>query len=59
MEKPRKSDRPRSDLNRPWARIAKHAGLEGVRIHDLRHSFASVAMGSGMGESRLSPISQT
>jgi len=45
----RKPDQPRSDLNRPWARIAKYAGLEGVRIHDLRHSFASVAMGSGMG----------
>jgi integrase len=45
----RGEQRPRADLHRPWARIAAHAGLEGVRIHDLRHSFASVAMGSGMG----------
>ncbi|MBS0297428.1 MAG: site-specific integrase [Proteobacteria bacterium] len=41
--------RQRSDLNRPWARITKHAKLEGVRIHDLRHSFASVGAGSGLG----------
>ena len=42
-------ERPRSDLNRPWARISAHAGLTGVRLHDLRHSFASVGAGSGMG----------
>ncbi|MDO5623054.1 MAG: site-specific integrase, partial [Paracoccus sp. (in: a-proteobacteria)] len=29
------------DLQRPWRRIHKAAGLEDVRIHDLRHSFAS------------------
>ena len=31
-------DKPRSDLKRPWQAVAKHAGLEGLRIHDLRHS---------------------
>lgn len=30
-----------ADLQRPWRRIRRAAGLEGVRIHDLRHSFAS------------------
>ena len=35
------------NLNRPWRRIRKAAGLDDVRIHDLRHSFASVAAGSG------------
>ncbi|MDO5658178.1 MAG: tyrosine-type recombinase/integrase [Paracoccus sp. (in: a-proteobacteria)] len=30
-----------TDLQRPWRRIRKAAGLEDVRIHDLRHSFAS------------------
>ena len=29
--------------------IAKAAGLEGVRIHDLRHSFASFGAGASMG----------
>lgn len=41
--------KPRSDLNRPWALISKQAGLEGVRLHDLRHSFASIGAGSGLG----------
>jgi integrase len=36
------------NLQKPWRRLRKQAGLEDVRIHDLRHSFASVAVGSGM-----------
>jgi integrase len=43
------ADKPRSDLKRPWAVVCKRAGLEGVRIHDLRHSFASVGVGAGHG----------
>lgn len=35
------------DLNGPWRRAQRRAGLEGVRLHDLRHSFASVGAGSG------------
>ncbi|PZQ80020.1 MAG: integrase [Ancylobacter novellus] len=35
-------DRPRHDLKKPWSAIRKRAGLAGLRIHDLRHSFASV-----------------
>ncbi|MDH3195215.1 MAG: site-specific integrase, partial [Hyphomicrobiales bacterium] len=35
------------NLQKPWRRIRKAAGLDDVRIHDLRHSFASVAAGSG------------
>jgi integrase len=42
-------DKPRSDLKRPWAVVCRRAGLEGVRIHDLRHSFASVGIGAGHG----------
>jgi integrase len=44
-----KADRPRSDLNRPWGRITVYAKLEGLRIHDLRHSFASIGAGGGLG----------
>ncbi|HEY5081214.1 MAG TPA: site-specific integrase [Bauldia sp.] len=35
------------NLQKPWRRIRKVADLEDVRIHDLRHSFASVAAASG------------
>jgi integrase len=35
------------NLQKPWRQIRKAAGLDDVRIHDLRHSFASVAAGSG------------
>ncbi|MEH6487154.1 tyrosine-type recombinase/integrase [Hyphomonas oceanitis] len=30
-----------------WRRIRENAGLENVRIHDLRHSFASIAVSGG------------
>lgn len=30
-----------------WRKIAKAAGLHGVRIHDLRHGFASIAVADG------------
>jgi integrase len=36
------------NLQKPWRRIRAMAGLGDVRIHDLRHSFASVAAGAGM-----------
>ncbi len=41
--------RPRADLKRPWEAVAKRAGLGGVRIHDIRHTFASFGAGSGLG----------
>jgi integrase len=40
---------PRSDLQRPWKRISAHAGLRGVRLHDLRHSWASTGAAGGLG----------
>ena len=36
-----------TDLQRPWRRIRAKADLPDVRIHDLRHSFASSAVGLG------------
>jgi integrase len=43
------NERPRADLNKPWRAIRKRAGLNGVRIHDLRHTHASVGAGAGLG----------
>jgi integrase len=40
-------EKPRVDLNRPWRAVARFASLNGVRLHDLRHSFASFAAAGG------------
>lgn len=42
-------EKPRSDLKRPWHAVRRHTGLEDVRLHDLRHNFASWGVGDGMG----------
>ena len=39
---------PLINLQKPWSRIRKLAELEDVRMHDLRHTFASVAAMGGM-----------
>lgn len=35
------------DLNRPWAWLKRETGLHDLRVHDLRHSFASVLISGG------------
>lgn len=40
---------PRHDLSRPWKLVSRRAGLLGVRLHDLRHTHASVGAGAGLG----------
>jgi integrase len=37
-----------TDMQHPWRRIRAQAGLDDVRIHDLRHTYASNAVSSGM-----------
>ena len=44
-----KSTNHLTDLQRPWRRIRQAAGLEDVRIHDLRHTYASMAISAGHG----------
>ena len=36
-----------SSLFEPWRRVRARAGLDDVRIHDLRHSYASRALALG------------
>ena len=37
------------NLNDPWSLIRKRAGIEDMRLHDCRHSFASRALALGEG----------
>jgi len=36
------------NLQKPWRRVRDRAGLDGVRLHDLRHSYASVGATGGL-----------
>lgn len=38
-----------TDIDRPWRIVCAHAGIDGVRLHDLRHTFASVGAGASLG----------
>jgi integrase len=40
---------PLKGLQKVWERIRERARLQDVRLHDLRHSFASVGAGAGLG----------
>ncbi|WP_312608304.1 tyrosine-type recombinase/integrase [Agrobacterium pusense] len=42
-------EKPRADIKKPWARACQHANLPGVRLHDLRHTFASHGVNEGLG----------
>lgn len=37
-----------TDLERPWRRLREAAGMPELRIHDLRHTFASIAVMNGV-----------
>ena len=44
------------DLQRPWQRIRSAAGISDVRIHDLRHSFASLAIQNGVSSNAIQKL---
>jgi integrase len=44
----RYKDEPHQNLSRAWIIARTYGGLEDVRLHDLRHSFASLAIGRGV-----------
>jgi integrase len=44
------------NLTATWYRVRRRAGLEDVRLHDLRHSHASVGVSAGLGLPILAKI---
>ncbi|MCR9146731.1 MAG: site-specific integrase, partial [Rhodobacteraceae bacterium] len=49
-------DGPLVNIQKPWRRIRHMAGIENVRLHDLRHTYASVAMKNGIDPFTLKEI---
>jgi integrase len=43
-----KTKKPFTDIKHPWETARKAAGLEGLHIHDLRHSAASFMINAGI-----------
>ncbi len=43
-----KAGQPLGYINRFWQRMCREAGLEGVRLHDLRHTYASSLVSGGV-----------
>ena len=43
-----KKDEPYKNLGRAWIKVRALRGLDDVRLHDLRHSYASLAAGRGV-----------
>jgi integrase len=41
-------DAPQTTLKKFWAAICRDAGIQGVRLHDVRHSYASLLAGAGL-----------
>ncbi|WP_323810231.1 tyrosine-type recombinase/integrase [Sphingobium baderi] len=41
-------DGPVKIIDRQWRRICKEAEIDGLRVHDLRHHFASVGVSNGV-----------
>lgn len=52
----KKKDQHLTDLQHPWRRIRAAANLDDVRIHDLRHTFASGGLLVGEGLSMIGKL---
>lgn len=44
---PSRTGRALTDIKRTWSAVSSEAELSGVRLHDLRHTFASLAVSAG------------
>src|SRR5205823_2183562 len=45
---PGKDGQPLQEIKRFWASVCSKAGISGVRLHDLRHTYASILASSGL-----------
>lgn len=45
---PGKEGQPLQEIKRFWASVCSKAGISGVRLHDLRHTYASILASSGL-----------
>ncbi|MBF0169411.1 MAG: site-specific integrase, partial [Alphaproteobacteria bacterium] len=45
---PGQDGKPLVDIKRTWSTVSKAAGIEGMRLHDLRHTYASILASSGL-----------
>jgi len=43
-----KLEKPLRSLRKPWQRLCEAAKLNNIRLHDLRHSFASTGVAGGL-----------
>ena len=44
----RSEGKPLHNLRKPWGKVCTAAKIEGVRLHDLRNTAASIAVGQGV-----------
>ena len=44
---PSRNGKPLQEVRRTWTRVQQVANVQGVRLHDLRHTFASFAVAQG------------
>ncbi len=47
---PSDPEKPRGDIKRTWARVRERAGLEDVRVHDLRRTVGAWMASAGASE---------
>jgi integrase len=49
-------DKPIVSLRKPWVNICTAAKIHNLRLHDLRHSFASIGAGGGVSLQKIGAL---
>jgi site-specific recombinase XerD len=47
---------PLTEIKRTWSSVCETASLEDIRLHDLRHGFASVLASAGLNLPIVGPL---